>query len=152
MKSTAPATVPRLRISLIKENGMTPRWKTYSKALSSSLSIRKPDSLESLYSALRMIPSRPRQSLRHGLCTRLKMRISTSPTSRGKQGYGHQDVAVMLSCNGIILNYAIVMYGKPRSKLEIVQDIADGLPVPPVVPYFLCDSWYFNKRVWAVAF
>ena len=27
-----------------------------------------------------------------------------------KQDYGHQAVAVMLSCNGIVLNYAFVMY------------------------------------------
>ena len=29
-----------------------------------------------------------------------------------KQDYGHQVVSVMLSCNGITLNYAIVMYDK----------------------------------------
>ena len=61
---------------------------------------------------------------------------------KGKQDYGHQAVAVMLSCNGIVLNYAIVMYNKSESKIKIVQDIADELPVPPVVSYFLCDSWY----------
>ena len=38
-----------------------------------------------------------------------------------KQDYGHQAVAVMLSCNGI------------------VQNIAKELPVPPVMSYFLCD-------------
>ena len=48
----------------------------------------------------------------------------------------------MLSCNGIVLNYAIVMYDKSKSKVKIVQEIADELPVPPVVSYFLCDSWY----------
>lgn len=48
----------------------------------------------------------------------------------------------MLSCNGIVLNYAIVMYDKSKSKIKIVQDIADELPVAPVVSYFLCDSWY----------
>jgi len=31
---------------------------------------------------------------------------------KGKQDYGHQAVAVMLSCNGIVLNYAFVMYNK----------------------------------------
>jgi len=29
---------------------------------------------------------------------------------KGRQDYGHQVVAVMLSCNGIVLNYAMVMY------------------------------------------
>lgn len=61
---------------------------------------------------------------------------------KGKQDYGHQAVAVMLSCNGIVLNYAIVMYDKTQSKVKIVQDIASELPVPPVLSYFLCDSWY----------
>ncbi len=61
---------------------------------------------------------------------------------KGRQDCGHQAVAVMLSCNGIVLNYAIVMYDKSKSKVKIVQEIADELPVPPVVSYFLCDSWY----------
>ena len=56
--------------------------------------------------------------------------------------YGHQAVAVMLSCNGIVLNYAVIMYNKTMSKVEIVQEIANELPVPPVISYFLCDSWY----------
>ncbi len=42
----------------------------------------------------------------------------------------------------IVLNYAIVMYDKSKSKVKIVQAIADELPIPPVVSYFLCDSWY----------
>ena len=36
-----------------------------------------------------------------------------------KQDYGHQAVSVMLSCNGITLNYAIVMYDKSVSKIEV---------------------------------
>ena len=59
-----------------------------------------------------------------------------------KQDYGHQAVSVMLSCNGLVLNYAIVLYNKSRSKIEIVQEIARELPVAPVLSYFLCDSWY----------
>ena len=55
---------------------------------------------------------------------------------KGKQDYGYQAVAVMLSCNGI------VMYDKSKSKVKIVQETANELPVPPVVSYFLCDSWY----------
>ncbi len=64
-----------------------------------------------------------------------------------KQEYGHQAVAVMLSCNGIVLNYAIVMYDKSKSKINIVCDIAKELPVPPVISYFLCDSWYTSAKV-----
>lgn len=66
---------------------------------------------------------------------------------KGKQDYGHQAVAVMLSCNGIVLNYAIVMYDKSRSKVAIVKEIASELPIPPVVSYFLCDSWYTNSGI-----
>ena len=40
---------------------------------------------------------------------------------KGKQDYGHQAVAVMLSCNGIVLNYAFVMYNKSISKIDLVQ-------------------------------
>ena len=61
---------------------------------------------------------------------------------KGKQDYGHQAVAVMLSCNGIVLNYAVAMYDKSIFKIEIVKRTAEELPIPPVVSYFLCDSWY----------
>ena len=61
---------------------------------------------------------------------------------KGKQDYGHQAVAVMLSCNGLVLNYSIVLYDKFKSKIKIVQEIAEELPIPPVISYFLCDSWY----------
>lgn len=66
---------------------------------------------------------------------------------KGKQDYGHQAVAVMLSCNGIVLNYAFVMYNKSISKTGIVQNIAKELPVPPVMSYFLCDCWYVSKEI-----
>ena len=45
---------------------------------------------------------------------------------KGIQDYGHQAVSVMLSCNGIVLNYAFVLYNKAISKIDIVQDIAKG--------------------------
>ncbi len=64
-----------------------------------------------------------------------------------KQDYGHQAVAVMLSCNGIVLKYAIIMYNKSKSKIDIVRDIARELPVPPVISNFLCDSWYISAKV-----
>ena len=57
-----------------------------------------------------------------------------------QQDYGHQAVGVMLSCNEISLNYAIVLYDKSHSKIEIVQDIIQELPRPPHTAYFLCDS------------
>ena len=42
--------------------------------------------------------------------------------------------------NGIVFNYAIVIYDKSKSKEKIVQDIADELPVPPVASWFLCGT------------
>ena len=64
-----------------------------------------------------------------------------------KQDYGHQAVTVMLSCNGITLNYAIILYDKTKTKIQIVRDIASKLPVAPVVSYLLCDSWYTSVKV-----
>lgn len=66
---------------------------------------------------------------------------------KGMQDYGHQAVAVLLSCNGIVLNYAFVMYNKSISKIDIVQNMANELPVPPVQSYFLCDSWYTSEKL-----
>ena len=64
-----------------------------------------------------------------------------------KQDYGHQAVGIMLSCNGITLNYAIAMYDKSRSKIQIACDIADELPPSPTPSFFLCDCWYSCVKV-----
>ena len=64
-----------------------------------------------------------------------------------KQDYGHQAVGVMLSCNGLTLNYAIIMYDKSQSKIQIVCDIAKELPEAPVSSFFLCDCWYSSVKV-----
>ena len=66
---------------------------------------------------------------------------------KGCQDYGHQAVSVMLSCNGITLNYAIILYDKSKSKIRIVQETAEELPEAPVLSYFLCDSWYTTAKV-----
>lgn len=66
---------------------------------------------------------------------------------KGCHDYGHQVVSVMLSCNGIILNYAVILYDKSKSKIHIVQEIAKELPTAPVISYFLCDSWYTSAKV-----
>ncbi|MBR6771406.1 MAG: hypothetical protein IKM28_09305 [Lachnospiraceae bacterium] len=54
---------------------------------------------------------------------------------KGKQDDGHQAVAALLSCNGIVLNYTFV------------QNIAEELPVPPIMSYFLCDCWYVSEKI-----
>ena len=68
---------------------------------------------------------------------------------KGHTDYGHQAVGVMLSCNGVVLNYDNVMYDKTKSKIEIVKSIIDELPEAPVVSYFLCDSWYTSAKLMA---
>ena len=64
-----------------------------------------------------------------------------------KQDYGHQAVGVLLSCNGITLNYSIIMYDKSVSKIDIVKQIAEELPTAPTMSYLLCDSWYVCEKV-----
>lgn len=64
-----------------------------------------------------------------------------------KQDYGHQAISVMLSCNGITLNYAIMIYDNSVSKIELVSDIAKELPNAPNISYLLCDIWYTCSRV-----
>ncbi len=59
-----------------------------------------------------------------------------------KQDYGHQAISIMLSCNEITLNYAIIMYDKSVSKIALVKAISEELPIAPNTSYLLCDSWY----------
>lgn len=96
---------------------------------------------EALRSVLWMIPSPSSKAFVMGSVSDWRCVFPPVPP-QGKQDYGHQAVAAMFSCNRIVLNYVIVMYDKSRSKVKIVQDIAEELPVPPVVSYFFCDSWY----------
>ena len=47
-----------------------------------------------------------------------------------------------------LLSYLlVVLYNKSISKIEIVETIAKELPVPPVLSYFLCDSWYTSEKI-----
>lgn len=64
-----------------------------------------------------------------------------------KQDYGHQAVAVLLSCNGITLPYDMILYDKSVSKIDTVKQIAEELPAAPVSSYFLCDSWYVCEKL-----
>ncbi|WP_373245864.1 hypothetical protein [Lacrimispora indolis] len=43
---------------------------------------------------------------------------------KGKQDYGHQSVSVMLSCNGIVLNYALGQF--TRNYTQTVKRAADN--------------------------
>lgn len=61
--------------------------------------------------------------------------------------YGHQAIGVMLACGDMILNYAIALYDKSQSKIDLVCKIAAELPEPPSMGYLLCDSWYTCEKV-----
>lgn len=41
---------------------------------------------------------------------------------------------------------AFVMYNKSITKINLVQNIARELHVPPVKSYFLCDCWYVSEK------
>lgn len=69
-----------------------------------------------------------------------------SHLKRGKD-YGHQAVGIMLSCGDLTLNYALILYDKSKSKIQIVREIAEELPQAPVPAYFLCDSWYTCEKI-----
>ncbi|MBR7083753.1 MAG: transposase [Oscillospiraceae bacterium] len=66
---------------------------------------------------------------------------------KGKSDYGHQAIAVLLSCNGITLLYAIKMYNKSVSKIDMMCEIAQKLPTAPTLSYLLCDRWYTCKKL-----
>ena len=84
---------------LKKGNGTMTGWMTQSKVpLSNLSSIGKPSRPEILCSALWMTPSLLRQSLRHRLCIRLKMCISTSPILRGSRT---MDIRLWQSCSPV---------------------------------------------------
>ncbi len=50
----------------------------------------------------------------------------------------------MLSCNGIVLNYAIVMYDKSKSEGEDRTGDCGRASRTAGCLYFLCDSWYIH--------
>ena len=66
---------------------------------------------------------------------------------KGRMDYGHQAIGVMLACGELVLNYAILLYDKSQSKIDMVSSIANTLPAPPNIGYLLCDSWYTCDKV-----
>jgi hypothetical protein len=66
-----------------------------------------------------------------------------------KQVWGHQVVAIMLSCGGKeALNIDVHRYDKTvESKIAYVQRFAKKMPKPEMVGYALGDSWYTNAKI-----
>lgn len=66
----------------------------------------------------------------------------------GKQVWGHQVIAMMVSCGSSALNYDIHRYDKTvQSKISYVQETVALLPVPETPAYVLSDSWYTNAKI-----
>ena len=65
-----------------------------------------------------------------------------------KQDYGHQAVAVLLSCNGITLPYDTILYDKSVSKIDIVKQIAEELPLLRYLHTFFVTVGMFVKSLW----
>ena len=59
---------------------------------------------------------------------------------KGHMDFGHQAIGVWLACRELLLNYAIILYDKSQSKIELVRSIWDALSVPPNPGYLLCNS------------
>ena len=66
---------------------------------------------------------------------------------KNRQDYGRQSISVLLSCNGIILNYTVLLYDKSKSKIQMICDLANELPIEPTHSYLLCDCWYTSSDV-----
>lgn len=66
---------------------------------------------------------------------------------KGQMDYGHQAIGVILARGELVLNYAILLYDKSRSKIDLVSRIVDALPEPPNIGYLLCDTWYTCDKV-----
>lgn len=66
----------------------------------------------------------------------------------GKQVWGHQVIAMMVSCGKTALNYDIHLYDKAvQSKISYVQEAIGHLPVPETPAYIMSDSWYTNEKI-----
>ncbi|ARE87675.1 Transposase DDE domain protein [Clostridium formicaceticum] len=69
-----------------------------------------------------------------------------------KTVYGHQLVVALLSCDGLVLPYAIKIYDKEKmSKIDIAIDFISSLPKPINKGYVLCDSWYSCKAIFTAS-
>ena len=66
----------------------------------------------------------------------------------GKQVWGHQVMATMVSCGGTTLNYDIHRYDKTeQTKMDYAKELISELPIPETAAYFMTDSWYTNGKI-----
>lgn len=66
----------------------------------------------------------------------------------GKNIYGHQYVAIVLSCGEYNVCYDLKVYDKSEStKIKIVLDAIESLPIAIVESYVCFDSWFAAKEI-----
>ena len=66
----------------------------------------------------------------------------------GKSVWGHQVMAMMISCGETALNYDIHRYDKTiQSKMAYAKEAISQMPIPDTPAYFLTDSWYTNAGI-----
>lgn len=65
----------------------------------------------------------------------------------GKQVWGHQVMATMLSCGDTALNFDVHQYDKIQSKIDYMIELASTLPIPTTKSYMLCDSWFTCPKI-----
>jgi len=58
----------------------------------------------------------------------------------------------MLLCDTLVLPYTMAIYDKENmSKIQMAIEFIKSLPQPANKGYILCDSWYSNKKLFAVS-
>jgi hypothetical protein len=67
---------------------------------------------------------------------------------KGKSIWGHQIVVMLLQCGSLCLPFAWGQYEKEKkSKIEMVCDFIESLPIFDHPAYVLTDSWYTSKQL-----
>jgi len=65
-----------------------------------------------------------------------------------KRVWGHQVMAMMVSCGDVALNYDIHRYNKKeQTKIEYAVEQIGLLPIPQNKAYVMADSWYTNGKI-----
>ena len=70
---------------------------------------------------------------------------------KGCQDYGHQVVSVMLSCNGITLNYAVILYNQDQ-RSRLYRRSRKNFPLRRSFPTFFVTAGILLQKWWTVLF
>ena len=74
---------------------------------------------------------------------------------KGRMDYGHQAIGVMLACGELVLNYAILLYGKsqsmPHIRLHDLRHSCATLPFAQGVPMKEIQAWFGHSTIGTTA-